>query len=234
MTGIKFRSDLVVELIDHNCSDESVLRSMLVSTDKDNLVEDMDEGAKRGRINYLVKNRHMSPLEHGSMTVRVEAPIKVVREWHRHRTQSYNEVSGRYVKLMPHFYIPGEGRPLIQVGKPGAYEFHEGTDGQKEVVNTEMRKVFSHAWTTYEYLLEQDVAKEVARGVLPVNTYTSWYATANPRNWLQFLSLRTKNLDSAFPSYPMWEIEQCAIKVESFLKELMPLTVEAWDASGRV
>ncbi len=113
MTEITFRSDFSVDLVRSTGDDDAVLQAMLVSTLKDDLV--MDEAAKKGRINFMMKNLHGSVFEHNLMTFRVEAPIFVFREWHRHRINSINEASGRYTELPPVFYIPFPTRPLMQV-----------------------------------------------------------------------------------------------------------------------
>ena len=83
-------------------------------------------------------------------------------------------------------------------------------------------------------MLAAGVAREVARSVLPVNIYSSMYVTMNARSLMNFLSLRTKREDSAFPSFPQREIEMVAEKMEAFWRELMPATAAAFDKNGRV
>lgn len=140
---------------------------------------------------------------------------------------SYNEMSGRYTEMEPKFYAPDYDRPLIQKGKPGAYYFEVS---QNDEVNISLYKEFrfscQSAWNAYEYLMAEGVAKEVARMVLPVNIFTSWYATANLRGWINFLSLRAED-------HAMYEIRQLAYSIEHQLYELFPVTMEVWDRSGR-
>lgn len=231
---LTFTSEMGVELIEQAASDDLVLRAMLVSTASDDSVDGMDPAARRGRINYLMANRHGSPFEHGVLTFRVEAPIAVFREWHRHRVQSFNEMSGRYTQLPPKFYVPPPSRPLVQQGKPGHYEFVPGTEQQHAFAVGTIQRQCASAYEAYQAMLDDGIAKEVARGVLPVYTFSAMYVTANPRAWLHFLSLRTKDESATFPSYPMWEIEQCARKVEDALRVAMPATYEAWLRNGRV
>jgi thymidylate synthase (FAD) len=83
-------------------------------------------------------------------------------------------------------------------------------------------------------MLEADVAREVARIVLPVNIYSSAYVTMNARAMMNFLSLRKKSDDSTFPSYPQREIEMVADRYEEEWARLMPLTHAAFVANGRV
>jgi thymidylate synthase (FAD) len=152
----------------------------------------------------------------------------------RHRIASYNEESGRYRELRPVFYVPGPERRLVQVGKPGAYDFVEGTTEQTEVAVAESKAAAQFAYDAYQRMLAAGIAREVARGVLPVSTYSSMYVTMNARSLMNFLSLRTKHTDSHFPSFPQREIEMVAEQMESFWAELMPLTHAAFQAGGRV
>jgi thymidylate synthase (FAD) len=168
------------------------------------------------------------------MTFYVQAPIFVFREFMRHRIASYNEESGRYRELRPVFYVPGPERRLVQVGKPGAYDFVEGTTEQTEVAVAESKAAAQFAYDAYQRMLAAGIAREVARGVLPVSTYSSMYVTMNARSLMNFLSLRTKHADSHFPSFPQREIEMVAEQMESFWAELMPLTHAAFQAGGRV
>jgi thymidylate synthase (FAD) len=164
----------------------------------------------------------------------VQAPIFVFREFMRHRIASYNEESGRYRELQPVFYVPGPERKLIQVGKPGHYEFHDGSAEQTALVEQETMAVTRAAYEAYQRMLEAGIAREVARIVLPLNIYSSMYVTMNSRSLMNFLSLRTSREGTHFPSYPQREIEMVAEKMEDFWAELMPLTYESFNANGRV
>ena len=233
---IELRSDMIVELIRHDADDLGAVQAAQVSTKGEaSRDSDMPDDKITGFINFLMRNRHGSPFEHNSMTFLIRAPIFVFREFHRHRIGwSYNEESGRYTKLRPTFYVPDEDRDLVQVGKPGYYEFVPGTAIQHVTTIDALRSSYQHDYATYEYLLEQDVAREVARACLPVAIYSSMYATCNARSLMNFLSLRTKNPDSAFPSYPQREIEMVAEKMEKEWEQLMPITHKAFTANRRV
>jgi thymidylate synthase ThyX len=147
---------------------------------------------------------------------------------------SYNEESGRYRELRPVFYVPGPERKLVQEGKPGHYVFVDGTAEQYTVVDEETRRACTESYEAYQRMLDAGVAREVARGVLPVATYSSMYVTMNARSLMNFLSLRTKREDSHFPSFPQREIEMVAEQMEAYWAELMPLTYAAFNAAGRV
>ena len=132
------------------------------------------------------------------------------------------------------FYVPGPERKLVQQGKPGAYDFVDGTPEQHDVVVEATKRSCTEAYRSYLEMLDAGVAREVARGVLPVATYSSMYVTMNARSLMNFLSLRTKRPDSHFPSFPQREIEMVAEKMEDEWARLMPLTHAAFQANGRV
>ena len=181
-----------------------------------------------------MRERHGSPFEHSVMTFYVSAPIFVWREHMRHRMTSYNEESGRYRVLQPVFYTPGPERKLVQIGKPGAYEFVDGTAEQSAVVTDAVRRATTEAYREYVRMLDAGVAREVARAVLPVSIYSSAYVTMNARALMNFLSLRRRSDDSQFPSYPQREIEMVAERYEEFWAGLMPITHGPFVANGRV
>ncbi len=231
-----FRSDMDVELVKHSARDADVLFAARVSTKGEASLADVeaDATASAGLIRYLMRDRHGSPFEHAVMTFYVSAPLFVFREFQRHRMASYNEESGRYRQMRPVFYVPGPERRLKQVGKPGAYDFVEGTPEQHELVVRRTQEASQAAWQAYQDMLEAGVAREVARIVLPLSLYSSMYVTVNARSLMNFLSLRTKREDSTFPSYPQREIEMVAEAMEREWASLMPVTHAAFDGNGRV
>lgn len=233
MTDIQFTSELKVEYLDHLGSDIDIARAAWVST----MGERADEGDParvKGLINMLMRDRHGSPFEQGLIRFRVTAPIVVFREHHRHRIASYNEVSGRYVEMKPNFYVPPYDRPLIQVGKPGAYQFLPGTDEQYSNLEHSFRKASHVSWLNYQYMLNEGIAKEVARMVLPLNLMSTMVVAMNPRALMNFLSLRVSSSVATFPTFPMWEISNVAQQYEEKFAELWPNTWESFIKNGRV
>lgn len=230
MTDIQFVSDMTVELIDFMGGDDRVVQAARVSTV--GAATRDDESA--GLINFLVRDRHGSPLEHSTFQWRVTAPLFVWREHHRHRIASYNEESGRYKELDPVFYVPAHERPLVQVGKAGAYTFEPGSVEQSVMVRREMDDASWNAYVAYKNMLHAGVAREVARMILPLNIMSTCVVTMNARALMNFLSLRRNVEGQAFPSFPQREIEMVAERYESDFERLMPLTHAAFVRHGRV
>lgn len=232
VTDIKLRSDLFVSCVQQVGGDDAIAAAARVSTA--GVTAASSEGAE-GLINYLMAHRHGSPFEHGSLTVAIQAPIFVAREFMRHRAGwSYSEASARYMDMEPEFYAPREDRPLAPVGSSARPAFALiGKDAYAEGLKT-LRLSYESAYRDYEYLLDLGWAREIARGVLGTGIYTSWYATANPRSIMHFLSLRTYEENSTYPSYPQYEIEQVARGIEGIFSEYWPITHAKWMANGRV
>lgn len=232
--SVEFRSSMGVDLIESMGDDLAVARAAWVSTQGEYSEGEQDETRVRGLINYLVSQRHGSPVEHVVFKFRISCPIFVAREFMRHRMSSYNEWSGRYSQLEPVFYVPSSDRNLVQVGKTGHYEFVEGDEVQKLLVQQSIQRVSVDAYLTYQSMLSAGVAKEVARMVLPVNIYTHFYVTMNARALMNFLSLRTIADNSSYPSYPQREIEMVAEQMEEYFKDTAPILYDAWNNNGRV
>lgn len=209
----------------HEASDLAVVNSARVSFAKHK--ETMDE-SDEGLIGYLMRGGHTSPFEHGYFRFHVKLPIAVVREWHRHRTWSFNEWSARYSVLEPEFYIPHRDDIRHQVGKPGAYTFERVEDDETaERAQDYLQRVYQVAYDTYETLMgDEGIAKEIARMVLPVGIYTEMYASVDPLNLMRFLTLRTD-------ANAQREIRNYAQAMESVLAHVMPITYQAWVANGR-
>lgn len=217
---MEFKSESEVTLIKHNASDEDVAYAAWVSNFGDE-ARGRDTSRIEGLINFLYREKHMSPFEHGSFTFYVDTPIFVAREFMRHRTFSYNEVSGRYAELKPKFYVASDSRPKVQEGKVGAYTFTAGSEKQNFIAQWATKRAYGLAWRMYKVMLRFGIAREVARNVLPVGIYTQFYATANPRNVMQFLTLRNDK-------HALAEIREVAEKIEEAFAQAMPLTYNAY------
>jgi flavin-dependent thymidylate synthase len=230
--SIRIRHDFDVELVEVAGSDELICKAARVSTLG---AASIDSSESEGLLRFLMRNRHGSPFEHGFMTFRISAPIVVWREFMRHRIGfSYNEQSGRYMELEPVFYMPPVNRALSQVGKAGHYEFVPGTEMQYLAMREALSTSYQVSWDAYQTQLRMEIAKEVARLCLPVAVYSTAYVTCNPRSLMSFLSLRTKNEVSIFPSYPQWEISRVADQMERIFADEFPKTAKLFTECGRV
>ena len=213
---VEFSNAITVKLIDTMGDDARIAEAARVSTK--GLENKSDKIA--GLVRALAREGHSSPFEHSVMTVSVEAPIFVAREWMRHRTQSYSEISARYTQLQPKFYEPAEDRKIVQTGKALDYRREDGSTFQKVMTKNRHWWIAGDAWTSYQHMLSQGVANEVARNVLPVSVYTQFWATANLNNWFKFLTLRDAPNALA-------EIRDGAEQVDALISELWPV---AWRA----
>lgn len=213
-----------VELIDNKAHDIDVVNAARVSFGRTS--KSMAESDEK-LIGFLMKNRHGTPFEHNYMKFQVRAPIFVFREWHRHRIGvSINEVSGRYKELETVFYLP-TGRVRTQTGKPGHYKFETASaDKEREALGM-MIGVYDRAKAAYRELLELGVAKEIARCVLPVATYSEMHWTCNARSLMSFLSLRNSK-------HAQREIREYAEQMEKMFSKVMPITHKAFVDCGRV
>ena len=187
--------------------------------------EEVDD-ADAGLIRFLMRDRHGTPFEHNAFRFHIRCPIFVAREWFRHRIGSFNEFSMRYAKATDDFYVPEPEDVRSQVGKPGAYSFEPVAPELAERTREELQQVYDAAYATYTRLVEEGVARELARSVLPVGAYTEFYWTVNARALMNFVSLRAADTAQR-------EIRLYAEAVERFLAEKMPITYEAFAANDR-
>lgn len=212
-----------VALQDFAGSDVGVVNAARVSfAQQSEVMSKVDEKV----LFFLMRERHGSPFEHNFFKFHVKAPIFVFREWMRHRISSFNEMSGRYTTLKNEFYIPLEENIREQVGKPGNYQFSQLDKKTAKAAVTTIKKETQSAWRAYQKLLDLGVAKEVARAVLPVTTYSQMIWSVNARGLMNFLSLR--NATDA-----QYEIRVYAQAIEDILAETMPLTHQAFIENGR-
>ena len=213
-----------VRLDDAMASDLSVVNSARVSFGRRK--EAMEE-ADEGLVRFLMRDRHGTPFEHNAFRFHIRAPIFVAREWFRHRVGSFNEFSMRYAKATDDFYVPEPEDVRSQVGKPGAYSFEPVSPELAEVTREELRTVYETAYLAYTRLVEQGVARELARSVIPVGAYTEFYWTVNARALMNFVSLRAAETAQR-------EIQLYAEAVETFFAQKMPVTHAAFVENSRI
>jgi thymidylate synthase (FAD) len=212
-----------VRLDDAMASDLSVVNAARVSFARRK--EEMDE-SDEGLIRFLMRDRHGTPFEHNAFRFHIRAPIFVAREWFRHRVGSFNEFSMRYARATDDFYVPEAEDVRTQIGKPGAYSFEPVPPEVAEATREELAAVYAAAYAAYERLVEQGVARELARAVMPVGAYTEFYWTVNARALMNFVSLRAAETAQR-------EIRRYAEAVEELFAHKMPVTHGAFVAGGR-
>ena len=213
-----------LDLVEAWGSDERIIESARMSTDKGFKGWGTPEvPGDEKLLRYLWKNGHHTPFEMAGATFEVQAPIFVFRQWHRHRTQSYNELSARYTELPDLFYIPSRER--ILAGKQSTTNKQGSEAGFSEAETDRIKDYFHDAaldtHNAYTDLLHRGVSKELARAVLPVSVYSKMRASANLRNWLHFVSLRTD-------PHAQYEIRVYAEAIESCLREKFPHAMEVY------
>lgn len=226
----EFRSDFVVKLVDSMGSDTQIANVARVSTGT--YTENPQKNT--GLLNMLMRDRHGSPWESGILQFYIEAPIFVTREFFRHRIASYNEASSRYKEMEPIFYCPTGARPLQQVGKPGAYTFTQGSEEQLTTVRLAHKTLAMDAWDQYTNMLDDGIAREVARNVLPLSLYSSFYVTLNLRSLMNFLSLRRVTSETTVPTFPLYEIDVVASQMEEHAADIFPVAMGLFNEHGRV
>jgi len=214
-----------VQLIDHMGTDQTVVEAARMSTGKGFLGWEPngspDHGGDAKLLSYLYSNGHHTPFEMCELAIEVQAPIFAVREWQRHRTQMFNEMSARYVQMPNLHYIPSPERVQAQSAKN-----KQGSEGALDpslvapflhTVEEEQNTIYKN----YDEAVRDGVALELARINTPVSRYTRMRAKANLRNWLGFLSLRAH-------SAAQYEIRVYAEAVGTIIESLWPRTYALW------
>lgn len=214
-----------VTFIEHWGSDERIIEAARMSTAKGFLCWGPDADGKPGDeklLAYLYENRHLTPFEQAGMTIEVQAPIFVFREWHRHRTQSYNEMSARYTPIPALDYLPTVDRCMMNAKASTTNKQAQGSgvalSGDDAMAwLADLEGVYEHAERVYQRGLAIGIPREVARCSMSVARYSRMRASANLRNWLAFLTLRDDK-------HAQWEIRQFARVVDSLVASIFTRT----------
>lgn len=179
------------------------------------------EAETRGLIRYLMRYRHTSPFEQASVQFELKLPIFVMRQHVRHRTAKLNEYSLRYSEALDDFYVPEESyiKPQSTDNKQGrSGRFDELDIGYVETVIEECNE---RAFREYKKLRDGNVARELARAVLPVSNYTKCVWQCDLHNFFHYLKLRTD-------SHAQQEIQDFANAMLELAEPHFPLSFEAW------
>lgn len=213
-----------VRLVDSMGNDLSIVRAARVSYDADWRAGE-DEGSDARLIRYLWRNHHTTPFEAVEFQFEVKAPIFVLRQWHRHRTWTFNELSARYRELPEEFYVPDPA----MIGKQATSSKQARDIDPAEPVPTarliqaEVVKARAmQAFHLYRTLLEDGWPRELARTVLPLSTYSHMFAKIDLHNLLRFLTLRCDR-------HAQYEILVYAEAMRELARAVVPVAMAAWE-----
>jgi len=216
---IKILDKGFVKLVDFMGGDLRALSSARVTFGSVSKGEEKDKML----LKYLIENDHHTPFEHCTFQFHIKCPIFVARQWMRHRMCSYNEVSARYTEVKDEFYVPQEFRVQDMNNKQGSLK-------SKDLDNAKLLKIYNESieasYTAYKKLLEAGVAREMARGLLPVAQYTQFYWTINARSLMNFIRLRAD-------SHAQYEIRVYAEAIAEIFRQKMPWTYDAFIALNK-
>ncbi|MHB9139605.1 MAG: FAD-dependent thymidylate synthase, partial [Victivallaceae bacterium] len=207
--------------IDHLGNEATIVNAARVSFGR--LKEKMDY-RDITLLEYLIDNKHTSPLEHVVFTFSVHCPLFVRGQWHRHRTWSFNEISRRYTEVDLEFYTPPSIRAQAENNR------------QASVANSTLdrpelkQKISDHnkaSLALYEELLAAGVCREQARGVLPQNMMVTFWGTVDLNNLLHFLDLRDSE-------HAQWEIREYAAAIKKLIKPIIPNVAKYFESKGQI
>lgn len=220
--AIKVLDHGLVRLVNRMGDDLAIVRAARVSYDAEWRAGE-DEGKDAKLIGYLMRNKHTSPFESVTFTFEVKAPIFVFRQWHRHRTWSFNEVSARYTELPEEFYVP----EAAQITTQSTSNKQMRTDEQHSRAQDWCGLIRAHNSVTfdlYRSMLADGVPRELARSVLPVGTYSRMFATVDLHNLFHFLRLRLH-------AHAQYEIRVYAETMLALIEPIVPISVAAFRES---
>ena len=198
-----------VGLIDHLGSESTIVNAARVSFGK--LKSEMDSRDVK-LLEYLIDNRHTSPLEHLVFTFSIHCPLFIRGQWHRHRTWSYNEISRRYTEIDMEFYTPVQLRRQSENNRQASCADDTCADS---ALREEIAKHNMKSFELYESLLASGVCREQARGVLPQNMMVTFWGTVDLSNLLHFLELRDSD-------HAQSEIREYALAIKKLIKPIIP------------
>ena len=208
-----------VRLVDYMGSDARIVQTARVS---------YGEGTKTlredaGLIDYLLRHEHTSPFEHVIFEFHAKMPIFVARQWIRHRTARLNEISGRYSVIKDEFYVPDPSSINFQNkdNKQGR-AVDDVPDNLKDKVISILSKDQEAVYKNYEEMIDDDIARELARINLPLSTYTEWYWQMDLKNMFHFLKLRMDH-------HAQWEIQEYGRAMAKIVKAVCPLAYESFE-----
>jgi thymidylate synthase (FAD) len=208
-----------VRLVDYMGGDKRIVESARVSYGKGTKTVRED----RMLIDYLLGHEHTSPFEHVVLEIHAKMPIFVARQWVRHRTARINEISGRYSIMEQEFYVPPENQISLQStdNKQGRSSEEVPPELRAKVLEI-LRKDQGDVYASYQALIDDGIAKELARINLPLSLYTQWYWQMDLHNLFHFLALR-------MDAHAQWEIREYANAIATFAEAVAPMAYAAFE-----
>jgi len=207
-----------VSLVDYMGTDECIERAARVSYGYGT----RQTSQTRGLLRYLRRHMHTTPSEMIELKFHCSMPMFIARQWIRHRSANVNEYSGRYSLMPMLFYTPSEEQLQTQSKKNNQGRSGTVVEAEKytEAVSR-WNEIRQKSQATYEWMTNEDMARELARIDLPLSTYTQWYWKIDLHNLLHFLKLRVDH-------HAQWEIQEFGRVMAGMLKRVAPLSYEAW------
>ena len=208
-----------IRLIDYMGSDARIVQTARVSYGAG--TKTLREDA--GLIDYLLRHEHTSPFEHVVFEFHCKMPIFVARQWIRHRTARLNEISGRYSVMSPEFYVPPRDKISLQSidNKQGRNPDEVPPELQNKVLEL-LQQDQSAVYGNYEEMLNDNIARELARINLPLSTYTEWYWQMDLKNMFHFLKLR-------MDAHAQWEIQEYGRAMAKVVKAICPMAYDSFE-----
>lgn len=208
-----------VRLIDYLGGDRRIVQAARVSYGQGTKTIREDKGL----IDYLISHQHTSPFEQVILTFHCKMPIFIARQWIRHRTARINEISGRYSVMADEFYVPAPDQVKYQSksNRQGRAEEDVPAELRQKVLDILTGEQKS-AYKNYGKLIDNGIARELARINLPLSLYTQWYWQIDLSNLFHFLKLR---LDY----HAQWEIRQYGKVIAEITKKVAPLAYKAFE-----
>ncbi|GAB5464956.1 MAG: FAD-dependent thymidylate synthase [Candidatus Kapaibacteriales bacterium] len=208
-----------VRLVDYMGSDDSIVQAARVSYGKGTKTLHED----RGLIRYLLRHKHTTPFEMVEFKFHIKLPIFIARQWIRHRTANVNEYSGRYSEMKDEFYLPDldQIRPQSTMNRQGRSDDSFEAEKANEI-RIGMQEIQSELYGKYTDLLDEGLAREIARINLPLSNYTEWYWKIDLHNLFHFLRLRIDD-------HAQYEIRVFGEAIAEIIKEITPVAWEAFE-----
>lgn len=209
------QSQIDVEYVDHMGNDKSVANAARISFDKDDPDAHITTAKDEKLIKYLAREGHWSPFAHTSITLKCKVPIFIARQLVKHQVGgSWNEISRRYISTEPEFWFPEIYRARADNVKQGS---SEEPVQHNMVANDVARYSVMKSLEAYEELLRMNVAPEIARMVLPLNSMTTWY-------WTGSVMFFSRVCEQRLDPHAQKEAQEFAQLVKGIIQPLFPVS----------